>query len=83
MYVSVTGDNVLPPESETDDELTVTVNRDVPGSVSGSAEAAALHAVPVPSATPDPADSQAAIPVWTHVRVETGAEAVLTLTALN
>ncbi|MBC8137551.1 MAG: hypothetical protein H8F28_16845 [Fibrella sp.] len=82
MYVSVTGDSVLPPESDTDDDLTVTVERNVPDSVSGSAEAAALHAIPLPSATPDPADAQS-IPVWTHVRVETGEEPVLILTALN
>ncbi len=82
MFVSVSGDSVLLPESDDEDDLTVTVRRDVPDTVSGSAEAAALHVIPVPSATPDPADA-IAVPVWTHVRVETGAEPVLTVTALN
>lgn len=84
MYVSVAGDSVLPPETETEteDTLTVTVHRDVPETVTGRAEAAALHSVPMPSATPNPADAQT-IPVWTHVCVETGEEPVLTLTALR
>lgn len=82
MYVSVTGDSILPPESESYDDLTVTVERNVPDTVPGSAEAAALHAIPVPTATPNPADA-GTLPVWTHVRVETGEEPVLTLTALH
>jgi negative regulator of sigma E activity len=82
MFVSVSGDNVLPPEGESDDALTITVKHDVPDTVTGSAEAAALQSVPIPSATPNPADTQV-VPVWTHVRVETGEEPVLTLTALN
>lgn len=81
MFVSVSGDSVLPPESEPDDTLQVTVARNVPETVSGSAEAAALHSVPMPGATPTPTDET--VPVWTHVRVETGEEPVMTLTALH
>ncbi len=82
MYVAVSGDNILPPETESEEGLTVTVAHDVPSTVSGHAEAAALQALPVEGTTPS-AGTSPTIPVWAHVRVQTGQEPEMTLTELH
>ena len=83
LYVAAS--SLLPgePEPGAEQSLTVTVTHDVPDTVPGRAEAAAVQVLNIESAGEIGGEpSPQAVPVWTHARIETGCEPVLTVTAL-